>query len=59
MLAELFMDFKLQFIALASVDHVGAIIDRPCREISRIRIGFRRIRNNIPRGRGAPRSESK
>ena len=36
------------FIALCAVDHVGATTGRPRREMLRIRIGFRRIRNRQP-----------
>ena len=45
------VDFKLGFIEQFAVDHVGAIIDRPCGRTVRFRIGFRRIRNIIRRGR--------
>ena len=34
------VDFKLGFIVQFAVDHVGAIIDRPCMKILRIRIDF-------------------
>ena len=35
-----FSHFKLGFIGQFAVDHVGAIIDRPCMKILRIRIDF-------------------
>ena len=41
---------KSQFIALFAIMNVGADMIRPRREILRIRISFRRIRNIVPPG---------
>ena len=41
----------IRFLLLCSIEYVGALIERPAHKCLRIRIGFRRIRNTIPRGR--------
>ena len=41
---------KYEFVVLCAVDNVGAAIGRPRREMLRIRIGFRRIRDIVPSG---------
>ena len=38
------------FAVLYAVDNAGATIGRPCKEMLRIRIGFRRIRDIVPSG---------
>ncbi|MBR4289909.1 MAG: hypothetical protein IKT52_04625 [Oscillospiraceae bacterium] len=59
MLAELFMGFKLMFIAPCSVDNVGAATRRPAVQCCELALYFGEFVTDNRSGRVAERSELK